>query len=144
METKTERYPFDVAILQPGAVLTEDWCLSHLPGKPTTKQAFRMLALKQEIEKETRLAGVPVVARIYKGTQIRILPHDEGDQHIQDRCVSHLYGYAKDVNRRLHQVQVTGLSQEQKTRRDRDIAIHALRLQSIRGVDAKTVLKALQ
>jgi len=142
-ETKVERFPFDTAILQPGTILTEEWCRNHLPGKVHTGHTFRMLALKKQIEEETRNAGAPVVARIFKCNQIKILPHDEGDQYIQDRCVSHLHSYAKDTVRRLHQVQVDKLSPEQKAKRDRDIAIHAMKLQAMRGADRVTVQKAI-
>jgi hypothetical protein len=142
-ETKVERFPFDTAILQPGTILTEEWCRNHLPGKTHTEHAFRMLMLKKQIEEETRNSGAPVVARIFKRNQIKILPHDEGDQYIQERCVSHLHSYAKDTVRRLHQVQVDKLSPEQRAKRDRDIAIHAMKLQAMRGADRVTVQKAI-
>jgi hypothetical protein len=135
-EGEAVRFPFDYAAVNKGDVFTAEWCADLLGGDPQTQRyQLRLLDLSKELERGLWAVGKRYTVRIRQGG-LAVLTDAEAAEFNAARFESLERGMTRSHCRMLA-VDEGGLSEVQRSRYHRDLALEGLTLAAIAAARAE-------
>ena len=131
-----EHFPFNYDELQKGTSISAER-LEQIVGVPRTHKdyAFKVLAVKERIERELRDRGKVITIAIIRDS-LELLPDEAAARYNKQQNRIGLRKVMRSHNRNMH-VDVTQLTQEQREEHDKELLVTGQILSAVRSIRRK-------